>query len=71
MATYKLTDAAWLARETERAQGILLQHLVKGQEYTVDEVLQILVDYGLDYSNPEYVDIGNQLVADGVIEATV
>jgi hypothetical protein len=67
--TYKLTDAAWLARETERAKGILLQHLVKGQEYTVAQVLQVLADYGLDYTNPEYVEIGNQLVADGVIEA--
>jgi hypothetical protein len=55
--------------ETERAKGVLLQHLVKGQEYTVAEVLQILADYGLHYSNPEYASIGANLIADGTIES--
>lgn len=67
---YKLTDAAWLARETARARGILECNLVRGQEYTVAEVLQLLADYGIDYTNPEYAEIGAQLIADGVIEAT-
>jgi hypothetical protein len=66
----KLTDAAWLARETERAKGILLQHMVKGQEYTVAELLELLATYGLTYSNPEYTGIGANLIADGTLETT-
>lgn len=69
MPTYKLTSSAWLAREVARARGVLLVHLVKGREYTVAEVLVILSEFGLHYSNPEYVEIGQQLVADGLIEA--
>ncbi len=68
---YQLTESAWLTRETERVTGVLLQQLVRGQEYTVAEVLQLLKDYGLDYTNPEYVEIGQQLIADGIIEQTV
>ena len=67
---YKITDTAWLDREIARAKGIVLQHMVKDQEYTVAEILALLVDYGLNYTNPEYQAIGAALIADGTIEAT-
>lgn len=69
MLTYKLTSSAWLAREVERAKGVLLAHMEPGTEYTVKELLTMLHDYGLDYSNPEYQEIGNKLIQDGFIEA--
>jgi len=68
VATYKIVDAIKLAYEVDRAHGILLVHMVKGQAYTVEEVLTLLKDYGLDYSNPEYAAIGSVLIAEGVIE---
>lgn len=66
---YKLTDAAWLAYETERAKGVLTVHMEHDQEYTIEELLAMLHDYGLDYSNPQYVEIGAALIADGTLEA--
>jgi len=68
MPTYRLTTTAWLAREVERAKGILLMHMQPGRAYTVDELLTMLADYGLDYSNPEYQEIGKVLISQGVIE---
>lgn len=68
MATYQLTHAAWLAHEKERVSGVLLQNLDPGVEYTVAEILALLRDFGLDYSNPEYMEIGPELIADGLIE---
>lgn len=68
MPTYKLTEAAWLEYQAARAKGLLLAHLDPDLEYTVQEVLTLMADYGLTYSNPEYVGIGQQLIADGIIE---
>jgi len=68
MPTYRLTTAAWLAREVERAGGILLVHMQPGVAYTVADLLTMLADYGLYYSNPEYLEIGKVLVSQGVIE---
>ena len=66
---YRLTPAAWLARETERAKGVLLVHMTPGTAYTVDELLAMLSECGLYYSNPEYQGIGKELIKQGVIEA--
>ena len=66
---YQLTQSAWLAREVERVKGVLLVHMEPGTEYTVEELLAMLSEYGLYYSNPEYVEIGQVLIADGTIEA--
>ena len=68
MPAYRLTSSARLAREVERAKGILLVHMQPGRAYTVEELLTMLADYGLHYSNPEYVEIGKVLVSQGVIE---
>ena len=69
MPTYKLTPAAWLARETERAKGVLLAHMQLNTAYTVEELLAMLSEYGLYYSNPEYEQIGKELIKQGVIQA--
>ena len=68
MTTYRLTPTAWLAREVERAKSILLVHMKPGWAYTTEELLTMLADYGLHYSNPEYLEIGKVLVSQGVIE---
>ena len=69
MPTYKLTPAAWLARETERAKGVLLVHMEPGTEYTIEVLLAMLSEYGLYYSNPEYQEIGKELLKQGIIQA--
>jgi len=68
MPTYRLTTTAWLAREVERAKGILLVHMQPDRGYTAEELLTMLADYGLDYSIPEYQQIGKVLISQGVIE---
>lgn len=69
MAKYKLSASAWLGREVSRARGVLVVHMERDREYTVEEVLAMLSEYGLHYSNPQYAEIGQQLIAAGVIEA--
>ena len=68
MSSYQLTTTARLAREVERAKGILLVHMQPGKAYTAEELLTMLADYGLHYSNPEYLEIGKVLISQGVIE---
>jgi hypothetical protein len=65
---YKLTATAWLERETERVKSVLLVHMDPDMEYSGQELLDLVCDHGLDYSNPEYQGIRDQLIADGVIE---
>lgn len=69
MPEYRLTSSAWLAREAGRAKGTLLVHLEKGRSYSIQEILTLLADYGLRYTNPEYAAIGQQLIAEGILEA--
>lgn len=68
MADYRIVSATKLGYEVNRARGVLLVHMEAGQVYTVEELLLLLKDYGLDYTNPEYISIGSALVADGTIE---
>ena len=68
MPTYRLTQSSRLAREVERAKSILLVHMKPGWAYTTEELLTMLADYGLHYSNPEYQGIGQELIRQGVIE---
>ena len=69
MPTYKIAPTAWLAREIERAKGVLLVHMKPGTGYTVEELLAMLSEYGLYYSNPEYQEIGKELIKQGIIQA--
>ena len=65
---YQLTHTAWLDREKARAAAVLTVQLEKDTAYTVAEILAILADCGLTYNNPEYAEIGAELIADGLIE---
>jgi len=68
MATYKLTDAVLLHRRTARARQIMTEHMVPEQEYTLEELLALLNEHGLDLGNPSYVEVGQALIAGGIIE---
>jgi len=68
MSLYRLTATTRLAREVERAKGIFLVHMQPNRAYTIEELLTMLADYGLHYSNPEYLEIGKVLISQGVIE---
>lgn len=68
MATYTLSHEVWLAKEVERARGILLVHMEDGRGYTLEELLTLCADYGLHYTNPEYQEIGQQLIMAGFLE---
>jgi len=68
MPLYRLTATTWLDLAVERAKGILLVHMQPGRAYTTEELLTMLANYGLVYSNPEYLEIGKVLISQGVIE---
>lgn len=69
MPTYRLSQSSWLTYEAARARSVLLVHMEPERAYTVEELLRMLEDYGLHYSNPEYVEIGQVLLGEGLIEA--
>ncbi|MFQ5858984.1 MAG: hypothetical protein ACE5LU_25570 [Anaerolineae bacterium] len=54
MPTYRVTHTAHLAREVERAKGVLSVHMEPGREYTAEELRELVREFGLEYSNPEY-----------------
>jgi len=69
MPTYKLTDAILLDRRTAQAKQIMIEHMVPEQEYTTEELLALLNSHGLNLGNPSYVEVGQALIADSIIEA--
>ena len=70
MATFKLTDAVLLDRRIARARQIMVEYMVPDQEYSTAELLALLVEHGLDLGNPSYVEVGQALIAAGIIEST-
>ena len=70
MATYKLTDAVLLDRRIARARQIMVEYMVPDQEYSTAELLALLVEHDLDLGNPSYVEVGQALIAAGIIEST-
>jgi hypothetical protein len=67
---YRIDHGVWLAKEVRRVKSVLMVHMVDGQEYTVSEILDLLKSYGLDYTNPEYIELGQELVSSGFLDAT-
>ena len=65
---YQLTEAAWLERETERIKGVLLQYMQHGVEYSGAQMKDRCRRLGLDYTDAEFVQLRDALVADGTIE---
>ena len=70
MATFKLTDAVLLDRRIAQAKAIMVEYMVPDQEYSTAELLALLAEHGLDLGNPTYVEIGQALIAAGIIEST-
>lgn len=68
MPSYKLTDTAWLERETAKVRLFLIENLEKGREYSADDLLYLLRQADIFYTNPEYLPIGQALIAEGLIE---
>jgi len=66
---YKLTDAVLLDRRIAQAKAIMVEYMVPDQEYTTAELLALLAEYGLDLANPAYVEVGQALIAEGIIES--
>lgn len=69
MTDYKINYDVWLSQQVTLTKGVLRGHMDPNHEYTPQEVLDILSAHGLDYSNPEYIPIGQILVADGFLQA--
>jgi hypothetical protein len=67
MPTVKLTQVAWLEHEKERIKGVLLMHLSR-DGIDQGDLRQLILDWGLDYSNQDLVTIRDALVAEGIIE---
>jgi len=70
MATFKLTDAVLLDRRIAQAKQIMVECMVPEQEYSTAELLALLVEHDLDLGNPSYVEVGQALIAAGIIEST-
>lgn len=69
MPNYKLTEAAWLERETAKVRYFLTEHLQRNREYSAADLLYMLRQADTFYTNPEYLPIGQALIAEGLIEA--
>jgi len=69
MATYKLTDAVLLDRRIAQAKQIMVEYMVPHQEYYTAELLALLAEHGLDLGNPSYIEVGQALIAAGIIES--
>ena len=64
---YQLTEAAWLERETERIKGVLLQYMQHNVEYSGAVMKDRCRRLGLDYTDTEFLQLRDVLVADGTI----
>ena len=65
---YQLSHAVWVQEQVTRVRGILLQNMDHTREYTLEELLILSADLGLLYSDPEYVEIGQALLAEGFLQ---
>ena len=67
---YKLTNAAVLARMTERAHGVLTVRMEDGREYGAQELLALCKLSGLEYTVEQYQQIAQALMEEGFLEKT-
>ena len=65
---YRLTHTFWLQEQVTRVRGVLLQNMDHTRVYTLEELLILSADLGLLYSDPEYVEIGQALLAEGFLQ---
>jgi len=68
MATIRLTDAAWFAREYGRVKAVLTYNLTR-DGIDASELARALRNYLLvDYTSAELLAFRDALVAEGLIE---
>ena len=65
---YQLTEQAWLQRETERIKGVLLQYMQHDTPYDGAAMKDRCRRLGLDYTDAEFLQLRDALIAEGVIE---
>ena len=65
---YQLTEAAWLTRETARIKSVLLQYMQHGVAYDGVQMKDRCRRLGLVYTDAEFLQLRDVLVADGMIE---
>jgi hypothetical protein len=65
---FKLVNSEWLNRQTNKAASVFKAELVKGAEYTQQELIDILADEDEVYSVPEFQEIRVELVQRGILE---
>ena len=65
---YKVAEAEWLHRHVANARFVLLEYGVKDAEYGIQDLRDLLGDYGFSYTSQEVTEIRNQLALDGVLE---
>ena len=66
---YQLTEATWLTRETERIKGVLLQYMQHGVAYDGVAMKDRCRRLGLIYTDAEFLQLRDVLIADGTIGA--
>ena len=65
---FKLVNGEWLQTQSRKAASVFKSNLVKGQEYTQEELLAVLAANGQVYSIPEFQEIRVELMTMGVLE---
>ena len=65
--SYKLSQDVWLAQQVDRCKGVLSQNMDYTREYSLQELLSLCRNFGLDYTGSEYQVIGQQLLAEGFL----
>ncbi|MBU1067168.1 hypothetical protein KKE60_05245 [Patescibacteria group bacterium] len=66
--SYRLSDAAALARMVRYASGVLGVRMAADREYTGQELLELCRLSGLEYTLAEYQRIAQELIASGMLE---
>lgn len=69
MPDYRMNRDVWLHQQAGVVRAALLDHMDPNHQYTVQELLDLLAHQGLNYSNPEYVPIGQILLNQGFLQA--
>lgn len=68
MPAYKLNSEEWVSHQARIVKAVLRENMDPDESYTPQEILDLLATFGLVYSNPEYLPVGNLLIAQGFLE---
>lgn len=65
---FQLSHTVWIAQQVNRCRGVLLQNMDPKRQYTLQDLLSLCADFGLDYTMAVYQEIGQALLAEGFLE---